>query len=111
MIRPPATADQRLIVQACLDHGVQVFWRTRGTLLVEKAGIPLILPELLAAGYKVLGFEGFEIDSTHIHPRIDLIFDSDSQPRLDPVGGIADWPDDIWVDITIQSLGIGPADT
>lgn len=102
MRRPPATEQQRLIVNACLSHGVQAFWQTQGTLLVEKAGIAEIMPELLAAGVKVLGFEGFEMESTDIHPRIDLIFVSGSRPDVDPVVGIAEWADDIWVDIALE---------
>lgn len=104
MTRPGATNAQRLLIAACLDSGVSFFWRGPGTLLIERTGLDAILPTVTAAGAIVLGFEGFELESTNILPRLDLIFDTIGRPEVrDPLSAILDWPDDVWVDIALRT--------
>jgi hypothetical protein len=104
MTRPSAaTASQRLLIEACLDKGVSFFWRGPGTLLIERSGLEAILPVVEAAGATVLGFDGFEMESTDIHPRLDLIFDASALPGVrDPLSAILEWPADVWVDVALR---------
>lgn len=104
MTRQSATQGQRLLIAACLDNGVSFFWRGPGTLLIERSGLETILPVVNAAGAAVLGFEGFELESTDIHPRLDLIFDAAGRPEVrDPLSAIVEWPSDIWVDVALRA--------
>ena len=104
MTRPgAATAAQRLLIGACLDNGVPFFWRGPGTLLIARSGLDAILSAVKAAGATVLGFDGFEMESTDIHPRLDLIFDAAvRQDVRDPLSAIVEWPADVWVDVALQ---------
>lgn len=104
MTRPGAATDsQRLLIEACLNKGVPFFWRGQGTLLIERSGLDAILPVVSAAGATVLGFDGFEMESTDIHPRLDLIFDASARPEvLDPLAAILEWPADVWVDVALR---------
>jgi len=62
-----------------------------------------VLPVVTAAGAAVLGFEGFELESTDLHLRLDLIVDATVRPLgLDPSSAISDWPADIWVDVALK---------
>jgi hypothetical protein len=107
MTRPVATEAQRLLIKACLDNGVSFFWRGPGTLLIERSGLDTILPAVNTSGATVLGFEGFEMESTDIHPRLDLIFDASSRPEVrNPLSAILEWPADIWVDVTLRVQGV-----
>jgi hypothetical protein len=86
-----------------MDKGVPFFWRGPGTLLIERLGLDVILPLVNAAGATVLGFEGFEMESTDIHPRLDLIFDASARPEVrDPLSAILEWPTDVWVDVALR---------
>lgn len=103
MIKHPATGTQRLLIQACLDHGISFFWFSRGTLLIERSGLDEIVPVVISQGATVLGFEGFELESADIHPRIDLIFDASFRPDIrDPLAAISNWPNEIWVDVALK---------
>lgn len=104
MTRPgAATESQRLLIGACLDKGVPFFWRGPGTLLIERSGLDSILPVVHAAGATVLGFDGFEMESTNVHPRLDLIFDASARPEVrDPLSAILEWPADVWVDVALR---------
>jgi hypothetical protein len=104
MTQPGAATDsQRLLIGACLDKGVPFFWRGPGTLLIERSGLDAILPVINAAGATVLGFDGFEMESTDIHPRLDLIFDASARPEVqDPLSAILEWPADVWVDVALR---------
>lgn len=104
MTRPGAATDsQRLLIEACLDQGVPFFWLGPGTLLIERSGLDAILPVVKAAGATVLGFDGFEMESTDIHPRLDLIFDASARPEVgDPLSAISEWPADVWVDVALR---------
>lgn len=103
MTQPGATKAQRLLIEACLDNGVPFFWYGPGTLLIERSGLDVILPVVDAAGATVLGFDGFELESTDIHPRLDLIFDAAARPEVrDPLSAILDWPADVWVDVALR---------
>jgi len=104
MTRPGAATDsQRLLIEAYLDQGVSFFWRGPGTLLIERSGLDAILQVVNAAGATVLGFDGFEMESTDINPRLDLIFDASARAEVrDPLSAILDWPADIWVDVALR---------
>jgi hypothetical protein len=103
MTRPGATQSQRLLIGACLDKGVPFFWQSPGTLLIEGSGLGAILPVITGAGAIVLGFEGFELESTDIHPRLDLIFDATTgQEVTDPLSAISEWPTEVWVDVALR---------
>jgi hypothetical protein len=98
-----ATKPQRLLIEACLDNEVPFFWRGPGTLLIKRSGLGKVLPVVTAAGAAVLGFEGFELESTDLHPRLDLIVDATVRPLgLDPSSAISHWPADIWVDVALK---------
>ena len=91
-----ATRPQRLLIEACLDNGVPFFWKGPGTLLIAQAGMSALLPAITAARASVIGFEGFEMESADIHPRLDLMFEAARRPDiLNPVSVILDWPADI----------------
>jgi len=99
-----ATHSQRMLISACLDNGISFFWRGPGTLLIDRSGLDTILPVVIAAGATILGFEGFEMESTDIHPRLDLIFDASRRPDiLNPSDAISDWPSGVWVDVAMSS--------
>jgi hypothetical protein len=98
-----ATESQRLLIEACLDMGVPFFWRGPGTLLIERSGLDAIVHVVKAAGATVLGFEGFEMASTDMHPRLDLIFDASARPEVrDPLSAILEWPAEVWVDVALR---------
>ena len=98
-----ATRPQRLLIEACLDNDVPFFWKGPGTLLIARVGMSTLLPAITAAGASVIGFEGFETESTDIHPRLDLIFDAALRPDiLNPAFAITDWPADIWIDVALR---------
>jgi hypothetical protein len=46
---------------------------------------------------------GLELESTEIHPRLDLIFDASVRPEVrDPLTAILQWPADVWVDVALR---------
>lgn len=93
---------QRVLIEACLKLGIPFFWRTPGTMLISGKGIRSVLKEVAAQGHKILGLEAFELESTDIHPRLDLIFDASRRPEIDDPSTIAaDWPKDLWIDVTL----------
>ena len=93
---------QRVLIDACLRHRVPFFWRGPGTMLISIKGASPVLRDVTARGYPMLGVEGFELDGTVIHPRLDLIFDAESRPDVsDPVAVLAGWPDDVWIDVVV----------
>jgi hypothetical protein len=99
----PATKEQRLLIESCLEQGVPFAWRGPGTLLIQRDGLMMILPGLTATGVAVLGFERFEWETT-ILPRLDLIFDAGRRPDIaDPVGVLKEWPADVWIDVVLSS--------
>ena len=101
-----ATPSQRLLIEACLDNGVPFFWRGPGTLLIAQTGMGALLPAIAAAGASVIGFEGFEMESADIHPRLDLVFEAARRPDIsNPASAISDWPADIWIDVALRLPG------
>jgi hypothetical protein len=94
----------RALIAACLKHNVPFYWRGSGTLLIAGTGIRAVLQEVRTEGHKILGLEGFELESSVIHPRLDLIFDASRLPvTIDPILVAADWPGDVWVDVSLSS--------
>jgi hypothetical protein len=93
----------RAIIDVCLRLGVHFFWFGRGTLLISPDGISEVLSKLINEGGEVVGLEGFEMESTDIHPRIDLIYDQARRSDVvDPATIVATWEPNIWVDITLR---------
>jgi hypothetical protein len=97
-----AITSHRLLIEACLQRDVPFFWRGPGTLLIAGTGAQDVLRDIASAGARVLGVEGFELESTEIHPRIDLIFTASRRPHEDPVSVVATWGDEVWVAIAIR---------
>lgn len=94
--------SHRLLIDACLENGVYFFWRGPGTLLIAQGGIRTILLEVRRSGAEVLGLDGFELESSGIRPRLDLIYDSSVGPDQDPIAVASSWPANIWVDVTLR---------
>ena len=92
----------RLLIEACLRHRVRFFWRSPGTLLIDGRGIRAVIDDLQSTGQAVIGLEGFELESTIIHPRIDLIFDAFSRSDVGPVEILDEWPREVWIDVTLE---------
>ena len=103
-VKPPsASKEHRLLIAACLDHGVPFAWRGPGTLLIKSSDLPKVLPVVMAAGAIVLGFEGFEVESPDILPRLDLIFDAERRTDIaNPLRVVEGWPAEVWVDVTLR---------
>lgn len=97
-----ATPVQRLLIDKCLSNGVAFAWYGPGTLVIAQPGLVSILAELTKAGSTVLGFEGFELEGSVLHPRLDLIFEAAQQPGVDPVQALATWPADVWIDVALR---------
>ena len=93
-------ATHRTLIEACLRNGVPFFWRGPGTMLISGRGLRDVILDVLESGEEILGLEGFELEGQVIHPRIDLIFDS--KTRADPLAAIAQWDQDIWVDVMLR---------
>src|SRR5438552_8843489 len=94
----------RVLIEACLKKRVAFFWRGPGTLLIASPGIQDVLREVMAQGNDVLGLEGFELESSDIHPRLDLIYDASRRPDiLDPSSVVATWSGEIWVGVTLKA--------
>lgn len=98
-----ATAQQRVLIGVCLDAGVSFFWLSSGLLLIKKSDLADILPAIIEAGETILGFEGFELDGSDVHSRLDLIVDVGPGPfSLSPILTIKNWPENVWVDVAMQ---------
>jgi hypothetical protein len=101
---PSASNEHRLLIDICLQHVVQFFWRGPGLLLISPKGIARVLSDLDDRGIRVVGLEGFELDGEDVHPRLDLIFDADRLPGFPTaLEVIKTWPGDAWVDVTIAN--------
>jgi hypothetical protein len=91
----------RALIDACLRHRVQFAWRGPGALLIPSRSIGVILADVTAQGYGVLGIEGFDVDPT-IRPRLDLIIDNTAgHPYRDPAIEGQTWGDEVWIDVTL----------
>jgi hypothetical protein len=90
------------IAEACMVLDVPFFWRHRGTMLVNGRGAGRVVEYLHAQGQRVLGLEGFEFESTVIHPRLDRIYDAD-RTRVDAETVLSGWEPEVWVDIFLDS--------
>lgn len=94
-------ASHRMIIDICLRRGTPFFWHSPGTLLISPDGIVDVLRDVSDV-CEVIGAEGFELEGATIHPRLDLIFDSDRTPDRRPVDIVRTWGPDVWVDLTIR---------
>jgi hypothetical protein len=93
--------EHRALIDACLRHRVPFTWHGPGALLIESRAIGVILRDVAAEGFKVLGIEGFDVDPS-IRPRLDLILDNTAgHPYRDPAVEGQTWGDEIWIDVTI----------
>lgn len=100
---PDDLREHRALIDACLHRRIPFFWQSPGTLLISGSGVADVVELVEAGGYRVLGFEGFELEGPSVRPRIDLIVDfAISGDRGRPADAIADWPDDVWVDVTLR---------
>jgi hypothetical protein len=94
----------RALIDACLNHGVEFWWRGPGTLLIDRGGVESVVADVEAHGFRVLGFEGFDLgDGRVIHPRLDLIADLSIRPVTPSGAAITDWPNDVWIDVALAS--------
>jgi hypothetical protein len=93
--------SHRVLIDACLQLQVPFFWQSPGTMLISGKGVVGVLEQVQASGEEVIGLEGFELESTDIHPRIDLIFDAGRAMREGPVALAAAWGPDIWLDVVL----------
>src|SRR5258708_347882 len=93
--------EQRILIDACLGQNVSFCWRDQ-LLLIRNSGLPEVLREGNAQGAAILGLDGFELEGTTVHPRLDLIYDVERAPSTDPLAASSRWGDNIWVDVTLD---------
>jgi hypothetical protein len=90
-------------MDACLKHNVEFWWRGRGTFLIRGTGASTVIEDVESRGWAVIGLEGFELESTIIHPRLDLIYDADRAHRGGPAAVAAEWEqENVWIDMTVH---------
>jgi hypothetical protein len=94
---------QRILIDTCFELGVPFLWHGPGTFLISGAGVLDVVRELESLGERVLGLDGFEVENTTIHPRLDLIYDSSLASVSDAESVLQDWGNNIWVDVTLAS--------
>jgi hypothetical protein len=98
----------KVLIAACLKHRVPFFWRSPGSLLISGKGIRTVLEQVVSDGNTILGLEGFELESSVIHARIDLIFDASRRPEgTDPIQIVSDWSAEVWVDAFLSDGSSG----
>ena len=73
--------------------------------MIAGSGIGVVIETVQAEGYTVIGLEGFDLDSTMIQPRLDMIFDVARAPINEPVAVAAEWGVDVWVDVVMKRSG------
>lgn len=99
---------QRILIDTCLILGVSFWWHGPGTLLISGAGVRAVIERVESSGAKVIGLEGFELESAVIHPRLDLIYDASTAPRDGATSVASGWGEEVWVDITLSTQPAGP---
>ncbi len=104
-----ASAEHRFLINLCLKHLVPFFWQGPGLLLIGRVGLSLILDDLNRQEIAILGLDGFDLEGSVVHPRLDLVYDADRLPGFpSPQHIVAVWPDDVWVDVTVGGdCGLG----
>jgi hypothetical protein len=100
--------SQRLLIEACLRHSVPFWWQGSGTLLISGAGARAVIEDVESLGEKVIGLEGFELESTVIHPRLDLIYDASVAPRGGAAPVATEWGEGVWLDVTLADKPRSP---
>ena len=102
----------RLLIDWCLSLGVPFFWFGPGTLLISGRGAVEVIRSIESAGERVIGIEGFELESSDVHPRLDLIFDA-SLTDLDTNASFVaeEWGAGVWLEVVLSSkpMSTGPA--
>lgn len=98
----------RLLIDACLKHDVPFWWQGGGTLLISGRGVRTVIEDVETFGAKVIGLEGFELESMTVHPRLDLIYDASVAPRSGPAAVAAEWGSEVWVDVTLAARPTEP---
>lgn len=94
--------SQRRIIGTCFRLGVDFLWRGPSELLVSQAGTERLVEALTKEGATVLGLEAFNIDGDNVHPRMDLIYDSDRAPSDLSAGTVvALWPSEVWIEVVL----------
>lgn len=97
------------IAESCLILGVEFAWRSPEIVLVKGDGAKSLLDRLKSQGINVTRVEGFEFESTTIHPRIDRIFDA-SGKSMSALPTILEWGGEVWVDILLDDRNLPPID-
>src|SRR5437870_5365840 len=96
--------EHRLLTDLCLENSVDFHRQGPGLLLIGRSGIERILDDLSHQGVGILGLDGFELDGADLDPRLDLIFDSDRSGPRTARDVLADWPDNVWIDVTLGRI-------
>ena len=83
--------NPRRLIDVCLRVGVPFWWQGPGPLLISGSELPAVLDALESAGQQVLGLEGFELESTAVHLRLDPTYDASIAARDGPAVVAAGW--------------------
>jgi hypothetical protein len=75
-------AIHRTLIDACLRHNAYFCWRGTGLLAIHRSRIAEVLDDVVAAGFEILGFEGFLFEGPYVRPQLDLIFSRDQRPDI-----------------------------
>jgi hypothetical protein len=93
--------EHRALIDACLRFHIPFHWHGPGALLIPSESIAVILKDVEARGFRVLGIDGFELNPA-IHPRLDLIIDNTAgHPYRDPTTEGLAWGQPVWIDVTL----------
>jgi hypothetical protein len=76
--------------------------------LISGAGARAVIERVESSGAKVIGLEGFELESKVIHPRLDLIYDAFIAPRDGAASVASEWGEEVWVDVTLSAQPAAP---
>ena len=94
-------SGHRALIDGCLKNRVPFFWRTPGTMLIRIRGLPDVLRDVLEAGFRISGLEGFYLEGDLIAPQLDLTYDAGRDART-ALEALVSWPEGVWVDVTLS---------
>jgi hypothetical protein len=104
---PDIWADQLLLMNACVKHGVRFQW-SLGVLFIPLRDIEVVLTEL-ADRIRVHGFDGFFLEGYRICPRLDYssVGYGEGLTAAEAVAELAFWPKDkeLWLEVVISMVG------